>query len=84
LVVNEGEINSIYNIGNGNPVTFRNVIDYAKEKLGSTSEIRSIEQKEFHKKVQSSRSFYMDNSKLRNLGYSPKYSIYKTIDDIIS
>lgn len=84
LVVNEGEINSIYNIGNGNPVTFRNVIDYAKEKLGSTSEIRSIEQKEFHKKVQSSRSFYMDNSKLRNLGYSPKYSIYQTIDDIIS
>jgi nucleoside-diphosphate-sugar epimerase len=84
LVVNEGEINSIYNIGNGNPVTFRNVIDYAKEKLGSTSEIRSIEQKEFHKKVQSSRSFYMDNSKLRDLEYKPQYTIYETIDDIIS
>lgn len=84
LVVNKGEINSIYNIGNGNPVTFRNVIDYAKEKLGSTSEIRSIEQKEFHKKVQSSRSFYMDNSKLRDLEYKPQYTIYETIDDIIS
>jgi nucleoside-diphosphate-sugar epimerase len=83
LVVNEGELNSIYNIGNGNPITFRNVIDYAKEKLGSTSEIRSIEQKEFHKKVQSSRSFYMDNSKLKDLGYFPKYSIYETIDTII-
>jgi nucleoside-diphosphate-sugar epimerase len=84
LVVNKGELDSIYNIGNGNPITFRNVIDYAKQKLDSTSEIRSIEQKEFHKKVQSSRSFYMDNSKLRNLGYMPKYTLYETIDDIIS
>jgi nucleoside-diphosphate-sugar epimerase len=83
MVVNEGEVDSIYNIGNGKPIIFREVIEYAKEKLRSTSEIRNIEQKEFHKKVQSSRSFYMDNSKLRNLGYLPKYSIYKTIDDII-
>lgn len=84
LVVNKGELDSIYNIGNGEPVVFRDAIEYAKEKLGSTSEIRSIEQKEFHKKVQSSRSFYMNNSKLRDLEYKPQYTIYETIDDIIS
>jgi nucleoside-diphosphate-sugar epimerase len=83
LVVNEGELDSIYNIGNGKPIVFREVIRYAKHKLNSTSELRTIEQKEFHKKVQSSRSFFMDNSKLQSLGYSPKYTLYETIDDII-
>jgi len=84
LAVNKGELDSIYNIGNGKPIVFREVIRYAKHKLNSTSELRTIEQKEFHKKVQSSRSFFMDNSKLQSLGYSPKYTLYETIDDIIS
>jgi nucleoside-diphosphate-sugar epimerase len=84
LVVNKGGLDSIYNIGNGKSIIFREVIDYAKNKLNSTSELRSIEQKEFHKKVQSSRSFFMDSSKLQILGYSPKYTLYETIDDIIS
>ena len=83
LVVTEGDLDSIYNIGNGKPIVFRDAIEYSKNKLNSTSELRTIEQKEFHKKVQSSRSFYMDNSKLQSLGYSPKYSIFETIDDII-
>jgi nucleoside-diphosphate-sugar epimerase len=51
--------------------------------MDSGSEIRTIEQKEFHKKVQSSRSFFMDNTKLKELGYRPEYSINQTIDDII-
>jgi nucleoside-diphosphate-sugar epimerase len=51
--------------------------------MDSGSEIRTIEQKEFHKKVQSSRSFFMDNTKLRELGYRPEYSIQQTVDDII-
>lgn len=83
LVVNRGEINSIYNIGNGQPIIFRDVIRYARDAMDSASEIRTIEQKEFHKKVQSSRSFFMDNTKLRDLGYRPDYDIRKTVDDII-
>jgi nucleoside-diphosphate-sugar epimerase len=51
--------------------------------MDSGSEIRTIEQKEFHKKVQSSRSFFMDNSKLRELGYRQEHSINETIDNII-
>jgi nucleoside-diphosphate-sugar epimerase len=51
--------------------------------MDSGSEIRTIEQKEFHKKVQSSRSFFMDNTKLQGLGYRPEHSINETIDDII-
>lgn len=84
LVVNKGEKNSIYNIGNGKPIIFRDILRYARDKMDSGSEIRTIEQKEFHKKVQSSRSFFMDNSKLKALGYEPKYTIQQTIDEIIS
>ena len=83
LVINKGELNSIYNIGNGKGIIFRDIIRYARDAMDSGSEIRTIEQKEFHKKVQSSRSFFMDNSKLRGLGYRPDYDIQKTVDDII-
>jgi nucleoside-diphosphate-sugar epimerase len=83
ICVRTGEQNSIYNIGNGVPIVFRDVIRYARDAMESGSEIRTIEQKEFHKKVQSSRSFFMDNAKLRALGYKQKYQIYETIDQII-
>ena len=83
LVVTKGELNSIYNIGNGKPIIFRDIIRYARDAMDSGSELRTIEQKEFHKKVQSSRSFFMDNTKLRELGYRPDYTINQTIDNII-
>ena len=83
LVINNGELNSIYNIGNGKGINFRDIIRYARDAMESNSEIRTIEQKEFHKKVQSSRSFFMDNTKLMALGYRPEYFIQQTIDDII-
>ena len=83
LVVNQGELNSIYNIGNGKPIIFRDIIRYARDAMDSGSEIRTIEQKEFHKKVQSSRSFYMDNTKIKELGYRQYFKTYETIDSII-
>ena len=83
LVINRGELNSIYNIGNGRPIIFRDILRYARDAMDSASELRTIEQKEFHKKVQSSRSFFMDNTKLRDLGYRPDYTIQQTVDDII-
>lgn len=83
LVVNNGEMNSIYNIGNGTPIIFRELVEHVYKKVNSKSIINMIEQKEFHKKVQSSRSFYMNNDKLKSLGYSPKYTIWETIDEIV-
>jgi len=83
LVVNNGDVNSIYNIGNGKGIIFRDIIRYARDAMDSGSEIRTIEQKEFHKKVQSSRSFFMNTNKLMALGYRPQYTINQTIDDII-
>lgn len=83
LIVSKGNLNEIYNVGNGIPCDFRQILSYAKERCNSTSEFLTIEQKEFHKKVQSSRSFYMDNSKLMSLGYTPNHIVYETINDIL-
>lgn len=83
LVIKTGEVNSIYNIGNGIPQDFGKLILYSKIASNSTSEIIPIEQKEFHKKVQSSRSFFMDTDKLKSLGYAPEYTIFDTLDLII-
>ena len=83
LVVSRGEVNSIYNIGNGKGIIFRDIIRYARDAMDSGSEIHTIEQKDFHKTVQSSRSFFMDNTKLNQLGYRPNYTIQETIDTII-
>lgn len=84
LVVQKSEINSIYNIGNGIPIIFRDLLRYARDKMDSASEMNTIPQKQFHKKVQTSHSFFMDTKKLENLGYVPNYTIFQTIDDIIS
>lgn len=84
LVIQKGNLNEIYNIGNGVPQDFGNIIKYVQLSTKSTSKITSIEQKEFHKKVQSSRSFFMNTDKLKSLGYAPEYTILDTLDVIIA
>lgn len=79
----KGNLNEIYNIGNGIPCDFRSLLTYGRARCRSNSTFYTIEQKEFHKKVQSSRSFYMDNTKLSKLGYTPNHIIYETISDIM-
>lgn len=81
-VISSGNPNSIYNIGTGIPVLFKNAIDYVLTKTASTSKISSIEQADFHKIVQV-KSFFMNCNKLKGLGFSPDYDIYKTLDEII-
>jgi len=83
-VITKGAINEIYNISNGNgkEVLFKDLINYADSKIQSKSVITSIPQKEFHKKIQV-HSMYMDGSKLAALGYTPKYTIWQTLDKII-
>jgi len=72
LVLNKGEENSIYNIGNGKTWDFLTIISFLQQQTSSTSDIQFIEAKEFHKKVQIS-SFYMNVDRLKNLGFVPQY-----------
>lgn len=83
LSVNVGELNTIYNIGNGIAIPFLEIIEYAHKKLNSKSKIEIIEPKRFYKKVEFSRSFYMNINKIKSLGYSPKYTIWDTVDEIL-
>ena len=82
LVQRTGKLDEIYNIGNGVPCDFRDLLEFARHRLNSSSKFHTIEQKEFHKKVQSSRSFYMDTTKLQSLGYYTQHSRYAAVADI--
>lgn len=82
LVMEKGELNTIYNIGNGIPVELRDIIMMAKDMLNSTSEITSMETPIFHQTVQV-RSMYMDNSKLRTLGYQPEQDLESVIRGLV-
>lgn len=79
LVLEKGNVNEIYNIGNGQAISFKTVIDYAINKYSSKSPVIDIDQPEFHKKVQV-KSMYLDITKLKELGYEPKRSVYTFID----
>ncbi len=82
LVIEKGEHNSIYNIGNGNPVELLDIIDYARKELQSTSTIEHIDTPEFHRIVQV-KSMYMDNTKLQSLGYVPQQDLTSIINSLI-
>lgn len=83
LVMEKGAVNEIYNIGNGKPIWFKDVIDYAVKKTNSTVKINNVEQAPFHKLVQV-KSMYMDNNKLRSLGFIPMFSINTIVDQILA
>jgi nucleoside-diphosphate-sugar epimerase len=72
IIISKGNTNEIYNVGNGHPIFhYKYILEYVKEKLGSSGKIIYKEPTEFQKKVPVS-SFYMDVTKLRSLGFVAK------------
>jgi nucleoside-diphosphate-sugar epimerase len=82
LVMLDGDLNTVYNIGVQQPIKFWTAIEYAYAQLNSTSEIKFIEQKDFHKKVQA-KSFAMNCDKLYALGFYPKYGQHRLIESLL-
>jgi len=82
LVCDSGELNTIYNIGSGNPTALRFVMEKAKQYLNSQSKFTSIDTPRFHDIVQS-RDFYMDVSKLKSLGFKQTISLDDGIKSIL-
>ena len=78
LCVAKGRLNEIVNIGSGQKIKFKDVINIAKKELNSKSKIGTMQPPIFHKVIQV-KDFYMDTSKLRKLGFSPKININEGI-----
>jgi nucleoside-diphosphate-sugar epimerase len=82
IVLKKGDVNTIYNIGNSEPIKFLDMLDYAKKVALSKSNFNMIPQPEFHKTVQV-LSMWMKAEKLKSLGYEPLYSKERMIEDMV-
>jgi nucleoside-diphosphate-sugar epimerase len=81
LICDKGNINEIYNVGSGRPIQIGAIIEATKELLNSSSQIKSKETPEFHKIVQT-KDFWLDNTKLKQLGFKQTISIEKIIEEL--
>ena len=82
LIMDKGEINTTYNVGNGQPLLFKDMIEYAKELIGGQGKLVPIEIPQFHRTVQV-RSMWMLSDKLKSLGYTPNYNMKAIIEDMV-
>jgi nucleoside-diphosphate-sugar epimerase len=76
-----GNLNEIYNIGSGTGYSFEKIVYAVREYLG-TGSIKRIAIPEFHKLVQA-EDFYLDVSKLRRLGFQPRYVVEQSVFEIV-
>lgn len=82
VCIRNSPVEETINISNSQPLSISEVINYAKKKLNSSSEIVSIETPDFHKVVQVT-NVCLDNSKLLSYGYSPSIHTFEGIDRIL-
>ena len=73
-VINEGEFNTIYNIGSGQKTTLGDIIRTAKHFLNSESKILT--------KNAVTQDMFLDSSKLRRLGFQPQISQTEIIREL--
>lgn len=81
-VATEGEINEIYNIGNGIHPLFRDLIMAAYKIAGKEPKIKSINPSAFHGVVQV-KDMWLDNTKLKGIGYRPHFSMQDTLSRLV-
>jgi nucleoside-diphosphate-sugar epimerase len=77
LIISKGELNGTYNVSTGIPSILGDVIKLAAEKLNSNSKIVFIDPDS------PVIGNYLDISKLKSLGFIPKYSINDIIERLI-
>lgn len=82
IITESGKMNEIYNVGSDNSHKIEDIVDYVVKRTNSKSKISHIDAPKFHKIVQA-ENFFMDCSKLKQLGFIPKYSLFEAIDTII-
>ena len=81
LVMDKGKNNEIYNIGAKDSVMLLDIIMHCKKKLDSKSDIKIIDAPNFHKIVQV-ENFWMNTSKLQDLGFKQEHSLEDTLNNL--
>lgn len=78
LVLEKGKTNEIYNIANGQGKSVGDLVQHAHAAANYTGKINMIPAPEFHRLVQVN-AMYMDNSKIKKLGYVQQYDIKQSV-----
>lgn len=81
LVMDEGEVNQIYNIASGTALPFREIIEMVKKNIGSKSELLSTETPKFNQIAQA-KNFALNVDKLKSLGFEQKISLEEGLQTI--
>jgi nucleoside-diphosphate-sugar epimerase len=81
LCLDSAPKDTIYNIGSGEKICFKDLIETCRKNLNSQSAIGSMEPPEFHQLVQV-KDFYMNTQKIQNLGFRPKLSLEKGLEEL--
>jgi nucleoside-diphosphate-sugar epimerase len=81
LCIRRAPLDSVTNIGSGEKLEFRRIIDHAFQLTGSRSKVESIQPPDFHKVVQV-KDFYMRTERLKQLGFEPQIPIEKGIEEL--
>ena len=74
LVIDRGDLNTIYNIATGNPLPFREVLEMVKDNLDSRSKFTSIDTPRFNQ-LTIPKNFSLNVDKLKSLGFEPAISL---------
>tara|TARA_B100000035_G_scaffold126111_1_gene107344 strand:- start:1976 stop:2830 length:855 start_codon:yes stop_codon:yes gene_type:complete len=80
-VIDDGDLNTTYNIGSGRPTSIAEIVDAAVPVLGSLSDIDTIDPPKFHKDVQT-QDFYLDTTKLQKLGFKPSMDYVEIVESL--
>tara|TARA_R110000868_G_scaffold155691_6_gene382208 strand:- start:81127 stop:81945 length:819 start_codon:yes stop_codon:yes gene_type:complete len=81
LVCKSGELNTIYNVGSGEKILFKEVIDLIVKETESTSIIKEMNVPDFHRTIQV-KNFYFNTVKLKKLGFKQAISLKEGIKSI--
>lgn len=81
LILTQGIVNEIYNVGTGIPVKISELVLNARNIIGSKSVISNIETPEFHQLVQT-KDAWLDIEKVKNLGFTHQSDIRKDLEKL--
>lgn len=82
-VITQGRPNEVYNIGNGHPgPTYAEILEHVRVLLNSTGRIIYKEPSAFQKNTPVG-SFYLDVTKLNELGFKSEYTGWELIEELV-